>query len=43
MNQQFQNKRQSLTVIDKQAGVGKLLDWSKNFSGHISNITLEEK
>ena len=31
MIRQFHNKLQSLTVTDKQAGVGKLLDWSKNF------------
>ena len=30
MNWQFHNKRSSLTVTDKQAGVGKLFDWSKN-------------
>ena len=31
MNQQFHDKRQSLTVTNKQAGVGKLFDWSKKF------------
>ena len=31
MNRQFHNKRQSLTVIGKQAGVGKLFDWSIKF------------
>ena len=40
MNQQFHNKRQSLTVNNKQAGVGKLFDRSKNFAGHIKS---EEK
>ena len=29
MNQQFHNKRQSLTATDKQAGVGRLFDRSK--------------
>ena len=29
MNRQFHNKRQSLTVTNKQAGVGKSLDWPK--------------
>ena len=28
MNQQFHNKQQSLTITDKQAGVGKIFDWS---------------
>ena len=28
MNRQFHNKRQPLTVTDKQAGVGKLFNWS---------------
>ena len=28
MNRQFRNERPSLTVADKQAGVGKLFDWS---------------
>ena len=31
MNQRFHNKRQWLTVTDKQAGVGKLVSWSKKF------------
>ena len=29
MNRQFHNKRQSLTVIDKQTGMDRLFDWSK--------------
>ena len=29
MNRKFHNKRKSLTVTDKQAGVGKLFDRSK--------------
>ena len=29
MNRQFHNKQESLTVTDKQAGVGKLFDLSK--------------
>ena len=36
MNRQFDNKRQSLTVTDKQAGIG-------NFTGHMFNMKLEEK
>ena len=43
MNRQFHNKKQSLTVTDKQAGVGRLFDWSKNLTGHMSNVILEEK
>ena len=31
MNRQFHNKRPSLMVTDKQAGVGKLFDGSKKF------------
>ena len=31
MNWQFHNKRQSLMVTNKHAGVGKLFDWSKKF------------
>ena len=30
-------------VTDKQAGVGKLFDGSKTFTGHMFNIKLEEK
>ena len=33
MNRQFHNKRQSLTVNNKQAGVGKLFDLSNTFYG----------
>ena len=36
-------KRQSLTVTEKQASMGKLFDWSKNFTGHMFNIKLDEK
>ena len=43
MNRQCHNKWQSLTVTDKQAGVSKLFDWSKKFTGHMFNIKLEEK
>ena len=43
MNRQFYNKRQSLTVTCKQAGLGKLFDWSKNFPGYMFNIKLEKK
>ena len=43
MNRQFHNKRQSLTVTDKYTGIGKLFDWSKNFTGDMFNIKLEEK
>ena len=42
-NRQFDNKRQSLTVTDKQAGLGKLLDWSKKNYCHMFNIKLKEK
>ena len=28
MNRQFRNERPSLMITDKQAGVGKLFDWS---------------
>ena len=31
MSRQLHNKLQSLTVTDKQAGVGRLFDWSKKF------------
>ena len=30
-------------VTDKYAGVGKLFDWSKNCTGHMFNLKLEEK
>ena len=43
MNWQFHDKRQSLTVTDKQAGVGKFLTDQKKFTGHMFNIKLEEK
>ena len=43
MNRKFHDKRQSLTVTDKQAGVGKSLTDQKNFTGHMFNIKLEEK
>ena len=43
MNRQFHNKRQSLTVTDKYTGIGKLFDWSKNFTVDMFNIKLEEK
>ena len=44
MNRQFYNKRQTLTVINEQAGLGKLFDWSKKkFTGHMFNIKLKEK
>ena len=42
MNWHFYNKQQSLTGTAKQAGVGKLFDWSKKFTGHMFNIKLEE-
>ena len=43
MNQQFHNKRQSLTITDKQAIVGKLFDLSKKMlHGYMLNIKLEE-
>ena len=43
MNRQFHDKRQSLTITDKQAGVGKFLTDQKKFTGHMFNIKLEEK
>ena len=43
MNWQFHNKRQPLTVTDKQTDLGKLFDWSKNFTGQMFNIRLEKK
>ena len=44
MSRQFHNKRQSLTVTSKQAGVGwaNYLTDEKNFTGHMFNIELEE-
>ena len=43
MNRQFHNKRQSLTVIDTQAGEGKLFHKLKNFTGHMFKTKSEEK
>ena len=43
MNQQLHNKRQWLTVTDKQTAVGKLFDLSNKFTGHMFNTKLEEK
>ena len=38
MNRQFHNKRQSLTVIDKQAGEGKLFYKPKKlYWSHVQN------
>ena len=41
MNRKFHNKRQSLTVTDKQAGVADYSTDQKNFTGEIFNIKLE--
>ena len=43
MDRQFHNKRQLLTVTNKQAGVDKLFDRSKNFTGYMFHIKLEKK
>ena len=43
MNRQFHNKRQSLTVTNKQTGVANFLTDQKNFTGYMFNINLEEK
>ena len=43
MNWQFHNKRQSLTITDKQDGVAKSFDWSKKFYWSHVQIKLEEK
>ena len=43
MNRQFHNRRQSLTVTDKQAGLGNYSIHQKKFTGHMFNIKLEEK
>ena len=43
MDEQFLNKRQQLTLTDKQVVVGKLFDWWKDFTGDMFNIELEEK
>ena len=44
MTRQFQNKRQSWTVTDKQASDGQNYSTDqKNFTGRMFNIKLEEK
>ena len=43
MIRQFHNKRQSLTVTDKQASVGNCSTDQKKFTDRIFNIKLEEK
>ena len=43
MNQQFHNKHQTLTVTNKQAGVGQLFDWSKNFYSSHAEYKIREK
>ena len=43
MNRQFHNKRQSLTVTDKQTVWANYSTDQKNFTCHVFNIKLEEK
>ena len=43
MSRQFHNKRKSLTVTGKQAGVGFEFVNQKNFTSHMFSIKLEEK
>ena len=43
MNRQFLDKLSLLMVTDKQANLGKLIDWPKKFTGHMFSIKLEKK
>ena len=43
MNQQFYNKRQLLTVTDKQVGMADYSTDQKSLTGHMFNITLVKK